>query len=62
MDSVKLQEQNKAYSSFYTSLNNVITKGEGRGHDMERLLKEQVIPLTSEFALNLNQMTKVVNR
>lgn len=62
MDSVRLQEENKAYASFYTSLNNVITKGQGRGHDMERLLEEQVIPLTGEFALNLSQITRTINR
>ena len=62
VDSQRLQEENKAYADFYASLNSVISKGQGRGTDMERLLEEQVIPLSQEFSMKLTDMTRNVNR
>lgn len=58
----KLGEENKLYASFYERLNTLINTSKRRGADFEALLNEQVVPLVADFSVNLNALTRSINR
>ena len=46
----------------YKKINQIITTGQKKGTDIEKILEEQMMPVFSEFNLNLTAITRIINK
>lgn len=46
----------------YKKINQIITTGQRKGADIEKVLEEQMMPVFSEFSINLTAMTRIINK
>lgn len=60
--SQKAVEENKLYSSFYERINKIIATGNNKGADIQLVFSEQILPVYTEFSINLNNITRIINK
>jgi cell division septum initiation protein DivIVA len=62
VSSQKATEENKLYAAFYERINQLVTSGKYKGADLDRILQEQIVPITTEFSFNLASLTRTINK
>jgi hypothetical protein len=62
VSSQKTTEENKLYVSFYERINQLVTNGKFKGADLDKILQEQIVPITTEFSFNLASLTRTINK
>ena len=60
--STQAVEENKLYAGFFDKMRQIISNGQRRGTDIEKLFEEQMLPTFNEFSLNLTTVTRLVNK
>ena len=60
--STEAVEENKLYASMHEKMTQIITASNKKGSDIEKMFEEQMLPVYTEFNMNLGAMTRLINK